>query len=403
MKHMVEQLKALYSHLLNQNKEIEFIHNDLLTINFRRIQLSSFVGLMLTFSFAVLFLFFTSTDNEAQEFWRLGILTVHTVLTVILIGIRIGCIFVRKAQEETHGKAIKALMYGEIIAILAAGVILVSLDQIVTTSISPFILICIILSMIFIVKPIIQMLLFCFTYGLYSIHIGIYQTDQVVLLSNRVNGFAAIVIGTVLSTFIWRNTIKNLKQQRFIVKQQQELEAMNNQLALLAAFDCLTGLYNRREFDSSLLSEILKANQNKQQLSLILLDIDHFKSYNDLYGHVHGDECLRRISEILRQSVKNTKELVARYGGEEFIFILPNIAPDEAHEKAQTLRKNILELNIKHKGNPEVQVISASFGVLTITPPISLSPTEIVNQVDKLLYAAKEGGRNMVVCAVNPS
>lgn len=403
MKHMAEQLEALSAKLRKESDEVASIQHELTAINFRRLQLTSLTGPLLTISHVVLFLFYTSTYSAAQEYWRLGILTVHSVLTVILIGIRVGCLFIRKRQERTQRIAIQTLMFIEIIAILAAGVFLVSLDQIVTTSITPLLVICIILSMIFIVRPFVQIILFALTFGLYSLLIGIYQTDPAVLLSNRVNGLTAVAIGAVLSIFIWRNTTKNLKQQHFIVKQKQELEAMNNQLALLAAFDGLTGLYNRREFDSSLLSEIIKANQNRQQLSLILLDIDHFKSYNDLYGHVHGDECLRRISEVLRRSVKETKEVVARYGGEEFIFILPNVAPDEAHEKAQNLRKNILELNIKHKGNPEVQVISASFGVLTVTPPIGLSPTEIVNQVDKLLYAAKDAGRNTVVCAVNPS
>jgi diguanylate cyclase len=403
MKHMVEQLKSHYAKLRNKGNEIASIQNELLTINFRRIQLTTLAGSLLTFSHSILFSFFTSTKNEAEEFWRLGILTVHSVLTIILIGIGVSCLVIRKKQEKTQRIAIQSLMFIEIIAILAAGVLLVSLDQIVTTSITPFLVICIILSMIFIVRPFVQTMLFAMTYGLYSLLIGIYQTDPAILLSNRVNGLSAVVIGAVLSIFIWRNTTKNLQQQHFIAKQQQELEAMNNQLALLAAYDSLTGLYNRREFDSSLLTGILKANQYQQHLSLILLDLDHFKSYNDLYGHVHGDECLRRIAEVLRSSVKNSEEVVARYGGEEFIIILPNMPPKEAQEKAQNLSKNILELNIKHKGNPQVQVISASFGVLTVTPPISLSPTEIVNQADKLLYAAKEGGRNMVVSAVNPA
>ncbi len=403
MKHLVEQLKSFCAKLQNYREETVSIQDELLVINFRRIQLTSFTGFLLTLSHVVIFLFFTSTNSARQEYWRLGILTVHLSLTILLIGIRAGCLFIRKREGSTQRTAIQTIMFIEIIAIQAAGVLLVSLDQIVTTSITPFLVICIILSMIFIVRPLIQTILFALSYGLYSLLIGIYQTDPAVLLSNRVNGLTAVAIGIVLSIFIWRNTTKNLQQQHFIAKQQQELESMNNQLALLAAYDSLTGLYNRREFDSSLLTEILKANQNQQQLSLILLDIDHFKSYNDLYGHVHGDECLRRISEMLRRSMINSKDVVARYGGEEFIIILPNIPPQEAQEKAQSLRKGILDLNIKHNGSPVVPVVSASFGVLTVTPPIKFSSTELVNQVDKLLYAAKEGGRNMVVSVVNPA
>jgi diguanylate cyclase (GGDEF)-like protein len=186
-------------------------------------------------------------------------------------------------------------------------------------------------------------------------------------------------------------------QKQFIAKQQQELEEKNTKLSLLAAIDGLTGLLNRRELDKSLDNLRNDCNLTNRPLSVILLDIDYFKAYNDLYGHLNGDECLRSVAKLLVKSVQSDGNLVARFGGEEFVIIMPNASSQEAKVLAENIRAAIVALTIRHEGNPPLQVVSASFGVLTVIPPTTLNTSQILNEADTLMYTAKTRGRNLVV------
>lgn len=172
------------------------------------------------------------------------------------------------------------------------------------------------------------------------------------------------------------------------------LEESNRKLAALSVTDGLTGIANRRHFDEVLALEHARHARSGAELSLILLDIDHFKPFNDNYGHVCGDECLRQICRVIAESTVRPADLAARYGGEEFACILPETDQLGALLIAEKIRQGILRLAIPHDWSDVAECVSASLGVVTTHCSANTKASDIVSQADELLYRAKSRGRN---------
>jgi diguanylate cyclase (GGDEF)-like protein len=180
----------------------------------------------------------------------------------------------------------------------------------------------------------------------------------------------------------------------------KELEQANNRLEALSLSDALTGLANRRRFDDVLASEWARSARSAQPMSVLMLDVDYFKPYNDHYGHQQGDECLRRIAEVLKARIHRTTDLAARYGGEEFSVILSSCTEEGAAKIAEQIRLEVESLQIHH-GQAEAGVVTISIGVATQVPGAGNAAVELLRQADIALYNAKRQGRNRVVCAEN--
>jgi len=178
--------------------------------------------------------------------------------------------------------------------------------------------------------------------------------------------------------------------------QKLELENANRKLQMLSLKDPLTGLGNRRYYDDTMLMEWDQGLRCKRPVSLMMIDIDFFKSYNDCYGHSAGDDCLIQVAQAIKDFIKSTGDLAVRYGGEEFVVIMPETGKPEAIKKALLLRKTIEDLNIPHKCSPVSPWVTASIGVTSMIPDIECSPNELFLAVDKALYQAKAAGRNQV-------
>ena len=170
---------------------------------------------------------------------------------------------------------------------------------------------------------------------------------------------------------------------------------MRDKLAQLAATDGLTGLANRAHFDSMLAYEYARHLRSGKELSLIMLDIDHFKAFNDAYGHIGGDECLREIARAMTRTVSRATDLVARYGGEEFVVLLPETHLHGAVTLAEKVRSSIGGLELLQRGSQSSHV-TASLGVVSGRFLSSSSIVDILTEADIQLYAAKAGGRNRV-------
>lgn len=172
------------------------------------------------------------------------------------------------------------------------------------------------------------------------------------------------------------------------------LAELNRSLESLSITDSLTGLANRRHFDEVLNTEYGRHVRSGGTLSLILLDIDHFKAFNDTYGHLQGDQCLREVGRVLRETVSRAADLAARYGGEEFVCILPETDRNGAVIVAEQIRRGIEALAIPHSGSSVAAVVTASLGVVTTVCDPEILPQDIIAQADELLYLAKSTGRN---------
>lgn len=222
-----------------------------------------------------------------------------------------------------------------------------------------------------------------------------YMIDQVVSLANTENaaleasadkmvGFnlfilLVLAIGVLISVIIFCAGI--IKTEK---------------LKELSLFDGLTGVANRRYFDQVLMQEISRAQREKSPLSLILIDIDYYKEYNDTYGHLKGDECLRIVVSALKKNLKHSEDFLARYGGDEFIIVLPNTNNTEVILLAEKLRVSVADMNIANVNSLCSDVVTLSIGVVTTYSKVPQSPDDLISAADKALYHSKEGGRNQV-------
>ncbi|MGV8917495.1 MAG: diguanylate cyclase [Pseudomonas sp.] len=178
---------------------------------------------------------------------------------------------------------------------------------------------------------------------------------------------------------------------------QQQLLDTNLVLQRLMNSDGLTGLSNRRHFDEYLDLEWRRAIREQTQISLLMLDVDYFKTYNDSFGHLEGDEALRQVAEAMRQSCTRPSYLPARYGGEEFALVLPDTSPGVARLVAEKLRQSVAGLGIQNNSPQEGSTLTVSIGLATMTPQAGSSARQLIQEADKGLYMAKNSGRNQVV------
>lgn len=196
--------------------------------------------------------------------------------------------------------------------------------------------------------------------------------------------------------------IRLMKQQNHVQNEllgaQDKLIEANRTLELLALEDALTGLANRRQFDLFIRAELGRAKRSQGSLALLMIDVDHFKRFNDQYGHLSGDECLRTISAIISANIKRPGDLAARYGGEEFAVVLSGTDYVGAFLVAEEIRRAVQQAGIEHNESPE-GIVTVSLGVSACSPTSQELPDDLIGTADKALYIAKTSGRNMSVIA----
>lgn len=180
------------------------------------------------------------------------------------------------------------------------------------------------------------------------------------------------------------------------VQNHINLKIKSDMLESLALVDGLTGIPNRRRFDEALEHEWRRAQRNGTPLSLIMADIDHFKAYNDNYGHGAGDQCLKAAAKALANALERPSDILARYGGEEFAAVLPDTNANGAHLLAERLRANVAALTLPHGFSSVEDHVTISVGYASLEPIPDQSPLELLQLADKRLYQAKEEGRNRV-------
>ncbi|MBD3821285.1 MAG: sensor domain-containing diguanylate cyclase [Thiotrichales bacterium] len=193
---------------------------------------------------------------------------------------------------------------------------------------------------------------------------------------------------------IWNGYIQDVTDSK---TQEAELERLNTKFERITTYDGLTGVLNRRAFDEIVEKEWKRALRDDTELSLIIVDIDHFRDYNMAYGHLAGDDCLRLVASTLSKVVKRSSDIVARYGGEEFAILLPNTGLADAIKLSERCRVSILDLKTPHESSEVHSILTVSVGVCTISPEFDFNMYTFIEAADTCLYEAKSNGRNQVV------
>ncbi len=189
------------------------------------------------------------------------------------------------------------------------------------------------------------------------------------------------------------NALREMQEQLREVNSQ--LTSSNRELQRISSLDGLTGIANRRQFDEVFEREWQRSVRANTPLSMILIDIDYFKRFNDRYGHQAGDDCLKMVARTLDQIVHRPGDLVARYGGEEFVIVLPETDPEGAQAVAQHILKEIFKLHINHEASEAADYVTLSLGTATRGEEHE-NPADLLAAADQALYQAKEHGRNRV-------
>ncbi len=188
---------------------------------------------------------------------------------------------------------------------------------------------------------------------------------------------------------------RNLELEKLVEERTRALAESNARLEAMSNTDSLTNIANRRNFDSTLAQEWNRALRAGRPLALIILDVDHFKHYNDHYGHVAGDDCLKALAQTLVKAERRAGRLVARYGGEEFVALMPETTQDEVMAAARHIQAKIWELALPH-AETEPGIVTVSLGAISVVPTMEHTPDFLLRQADAALYRAKSQGRNQV-------
>ncbi len=206
------------------------------------------------------------------------------------------------------------------------------------------------------------------------------------------------LVGAVVT---FRDITREKQAERELFETQNRLLKTNQQLEALSLHDGLTSIPNRRNFDLSLDREIRAARRDKTALSLVICDIDHFKAYNDEYGHLAGDRCIKEIAQCVFSAGRRPRDLTSRFGGEEFTVLLPQTSLEGAVALAEAIRKAVEELNIPHPNSPTADRVTVSLGVASLSVDEHTSAEDLIGAADYALYEAKQGGRNQVRLALS--
>ena len=191
-----------------------------------------------------------------------------------------------------------------------------------------------------------------------------------------------------------------VQMRHSLLTMTRQLDSANRELKRLSTADGLTGLANRRHFDTSIHREWRRSIRLASPLALVFCDVDNFKAFNDTYGHQAGDDCLRRVADVMSAALVRGGDLAARYGGEEFAIILPNTDMEGAQLVAERVRVAMLEIAQTHSGSAQ-GVVTLSAGIAVEIAMIGSSPDQLIGAADRALYAAKESGKNRICRATH--
>lgn len=253
-------------------------------------------------------------------------------------------------------------------------------------------------------KPVNLLIVYLINHGIFIILLPYFQKSHEILQWNYINSTTFLLIAWVISCMRYKKqvdvfSIRKLLQQKNVQLQRvnNELEKANQKLERISLTDSLTSISNRMAFDKTIRTQWNSCKRYFIPMSLIMIDIDFFKAFNDNYGHQQGDQCLRKVAAALASCMRRSSDMVARYGGEEFAVIVTHMEQEKVLEYAEQLRKSVEQLSITHMYSSVAQCITISLGVHTEVPSEDSSVEKFIRTSDKALYEAKKSRNSTAV------
>ena len=324
----------------------------------------------------------------------------------------------RVLQEQLELSHVKILMVSYLTFIMAWSTVITLLDQRLYGGISAYIVALVLGSIIFYINS--RMLIIPYFISLTMLMIGLpyFQPSSAILIGHYVNVGIFVILSWIMTKTLYKNFVQDFTSRWEIgnkneqlsdinsrltdeielrKKIQGDLEKANQDLKRLSLMDDLTGIANRRSLDNFLDREWNRAIREGNSISLLMIDIDNFKAFNDNYGHSSGDDCLVKVAQTLKAHCRRSSDFVARLGGEEFLFIAINMDEEGTRILADDIRNSIQNLGIVHDYSEPASHLTVSIGINIVKPSLEDEPGTSINKADRAMYSAKLAGRNRVV------
>lgn len=355
-------------------------------------------------SFLILFFMLT----KRQQFFKVPVLYYGIIYLLVLIGMIIylaAFIKLGKNMPKYQTSIIyTGISFALFILFCHAGLSI--LDQLSSGQIIVYVVAVISVAVCPIYEPSALIIIYFCVHVPFIIFMTYLQKSSNLLYMNYVNSTSFIIVSWVISWMRYKSQVEIFINGKIIEEKNIELERLNKELAeannklkKLSRTDSLTGINNRYMFDRTIKIEWNRCQRHFVPLSLLIIDIDFFKAFNDNYGHQAGDYCIQKIAGVIKSCAKRASDTVARYGGEEFAVILPYVEKEDAYKIAEKIRCSVEILNIKHEYSSASRHVTISTGVNTVIPSDKLSIRDFIRTADKALYEAKDNKRNNTVVA----
>jgi diguanylate cyclase len=362
---------------------------ELRAVTLRRLHTASAIAVPLHVAHLVVF-GLMSPETPVEQRWRSGIMLAHGGMLVLMVVANRLTVASRRSRDDPVARGLPWLMLA---VLLPWGAVVAGIDQAVTTSITPYLVVSIVAALVLLLPLPRVVLGHLGGYVAFLIVMFAAQPVPSVRMSNLVNGLTAVAISLLLALLQWRAEVRGAQQAHRITLQQAQLEARNVELERLATHDSLTGLINRRQFELVVEEELAQMRRYRTPSSLLVIDADGFKPINDHLGHPAGDRVLRELAALLRSRLRES-DLLARWGGDEFLVLLPRTDEAGGAVIAEQLRAAVDD----HLGAGAPRV-TVSIGVAALDPFDAIALEQAYHRADQALYRAKQQGRNRVVTA----
>ncbi|MHC1719335.1 MAG: GGDEF domain-containing protein [Clostridiaceae bacterium] len=397
---LFEFAKDIFAIPVSGNNGTEF-EIEMNSINVSRGKITAMLFIMLEIMQLIFTFLIKGNDFFAKPFIYYSAMYVFLLLAMIAFYI----IFIW-VETDIPGNSgiirVVAVLFVSIILLWCAGISL--LDQLSSGQFIVYTVAVICVAVTPFYKPVTLLMIYSFIHIIFLALMPRFQSSQEILFGNYLNSTTFVIICLGISYMRYKKLIQDLDNRRIIREQSDnlrkinnELEAVNKKLEELSQIDSLTGIYNRSIFDKTMKAEWERCKRQFAPLSLIMIDIDYFKAFNDNYGHLAGDECLKQIASLLRNLAKRSSDTVTRFGGEEFAIILPYLNKEDAQIIAKQMKDKVEELAIPHLFSSVSDHLTISIGVNSAVPSSDIYLSEFIKTADCALYGAKVERNSIVV------